>query len=168
MFLIRANSGLSDARCKDLGGRERYLSGHYISGGVYFLAHLRSLIADLRRRAYAGLSTKAEPPSNSPFSSERWSGRGCKQGTRACSQVAFSSESLRAFPAASSLGKSRPARGSSGERKKDALSSALAYKFICELSQFKCPRCFNRGPSPPARSLARSLAPTRMYKQPSH
>lgn len=40
-----------------------------------------------------------------------------------------------------------PAFGSSRKRR-SWLSSALAYKFIRKLSQFKCPRCFNQGASP--------------------
>jgi len=85
-------------------------------GPRLFSRGFASPIADLRRWILD--PRKAEPPSNSPFSSVRQSGRGCKQGTRACSPVAFPSESRCAFPAASSLGKSRPARGSSPGKKK--------------------------------------------------
>lgn len=39
---------------------------------------------------------------------------------------------------------------SSSRKRRPWLSSALAYKFIRKLSQFKCPRCFNQGASPSA------------------
>lgn len=52
-----------------------------------------------------------------------------------------------------SLGKSHPKKDGAAL----SLSSALAYKFIRKLSQFKCPRCFNQGASPcPRRSVFRA------------
>lgn len=91
--------------------------------------------------------------SNSPLNSKRQCAENAnKQGTKdSLTPWKPSARKLACFPSrAFALIRQIPASSSSSRKRRPWLSSALVYKFIRKLSQFKCPRCFNQGASPSA------------------